>query len=342
MLRAFQDSGEVLLLALNEQPAVAGRVLLVNTDSTLITKALSKTAKEVVEWNWSWTNQSPLPWPPAETFDAIFLHLPAVRELVDLACETCASRLAPGGKFYVYGSNAAGMKSIANHFEPWFGSSEVLVYKHRERVVSAVASKTTRKPKVLLQEWEKSFKVELGERMVTLVSYPGMFSHGRIDEGTKLLLENLPAVTAETRVLDLGTGTGILARALREQLADCVIDAVDVNAFAVEAAKKNVPGATIYWGDGWSALPKDTQYDVIVSNPPVHQGLVQTSDFLEAFIKDSAKRLKVDGSFTLVVQSTIPVKRLFQSAGMKVEMIAQNTVYQIWRGYRGDASMRLS
>lgn len=341
MIRAFQDSGEILLLALQEQP-VSGRVLLVNADSELVTKTMAKTAKEVVEWSWNWSTRSPLAWPPAELFDAVFLRIPAVRELFDLACEVCASRLAPGGTLYVYGANGAGMKSIANHFEPWFESSEVMVYKHRERVVSAVRAATKRTPKAALKDWEKTFKVELNQTPVALVSYPGMFAHGTLDEGTKLLLEHLPSVSSITRVLDLGTGTGILARALRDQCSDCVIDAVDANAFAVEAAKKNVPGATIYWGDGWSALPKDAQYDVIVSNPPVHRGLIQTSDLLEAFIKDSAKRLKVDGSFTLVVQSTIPVKRLFHSAGMKVEMIAQNTVYQVWRGYRGDAALRLS
>ncbi len=87
-------------------------------------------------------------------------------------------------------------------------------------------------------------------------------------------LEVLPA-TASADVLDLGTGSGAIALAIRQQRGQARVTAVDRSADALDVARANaqrlgldvrfLPGN---WQDGVS-----DHYDLIVSNPPyVAQG----------------------------------------------------------------------
>ncbi len=71
------------------------------------------------------------------------------------------------------------------------------------------------------------------------------------------------------KIVDLGTGSGCIAIALKKQL-NCEMDAVDISApalqVAMENAKINQVDITFYKGDFLEPL-HDT-YDVIISNPP--------------------------------------------------------------------------
>ncbi len=78
------------------------------------------------------------------------------------------------------------------------------------------------------------------------------------------------------RVLDLGTGSGALALAIKHARSDAQVVAVEASAAALEVARGNAArlGLTIDWrrGEWFTAVPGE-RFDVIVSNPPyVAQG----------------------------------------------------------------------
>jgi release factor glutamine methyltransferase len=78
----------------------------------------------------------------------------------------------------------------------------------------------------------------------------------------------------ETSVLDFGTGTGCIAIALAAKCPNAKIVATDISSDALELAKQNAARNKIaeqiefLRGNGFAALPKNSQFDLIISNPP--------------------------------------------------------------------------
>ena len=78
---------------------------------------------------------------------------------------------------------------------------------------------------------------------LTLATDSGVFSPGRLDPGTRLLLETAPPPPADGDLLDLGCGYGPLALVLARRAPAARIWAVDVNARALALCEGNVAAA---------------------------------------------------------------------------------------------------
>jgi|SaaInlV_100m_DNA_5_1039725.scaffolds.fasta_scaffold00907_6 release factor glutamine methyltransferase len=92
---------------------------------------------------------------------------------------------------------------------------------------------------------------------------------------TELLVEialslQLPG---DAKILDLGTGTGAIALALKSERPEWQITAVDLMPGAIELAKRNainldISGIQWQQGNWFEPLPESATFDLIVSNPP--------------------------------------------------------------------------
>jgi release factor glutamine methyltransferase len=85
------------------------------------------------------------------------------------------------------------------------------------------------------------------------------------------LLGGAMASLATPQVVDLGTGSGAIALALKHRLPEAQVTAVDTSAAALAVARSNGDrlGLPIDWrhGDWWQAVP-GRRFDLAVSNPP--------------------------------------------------------------------------
>ena len=92
-------------------------------------------------------------------------------------------------------------------------------------------------------------------------------------QDTELLVEEALKTTAEdSRVLDLCTGSGAVAVAIKHSRPDAAVTALDISKDALETAKKNAEqnGCEIEFlgSDLFEELGAERKFDVIVSNPP--------------------------------------------------------------------------
>lgn len=97
-----------------------------------------------------------------------------------------------------------------------------------------------------------------------------------------VLLGAWAEVTDARRVLDIGTGTGLIALMVAQRTRDARIEGIDVDEAAVEQAEENVAASP--WKDRILIRKEDirqtqeTGYDVIVSNPPYFEEQVTCPD----------------------------------------------------------------
>jgi release factor glutamine methyltransferase len=92
---------------------------------------------------------------------------------------------------------------------------------------------------------------------------------------TELLIElclNLIPTDSVFKILDLGTGSGIIAITLAAECPHTQISATDFSLAALDIAKRNaekhrINNIEFYHSDWFSSVP-NTQFDLIISNPP--------------------------------------------------------------------------
>ena len=115
---------------------------------------------------------------------------------------------------------------------------------------------------------------EQGFRRLTLIVKPGVFIPR---PETEILVEHALAAVADVTapvVVDVGTGTGAIALAIKDERPDARVLAIDVSHDAVALARENAVRAhldvEVAVGDLLDPVPEDLRraVDLVVSNPP--------------------------------------------------------------------------
>ena len=119
------------------------------------------------------------------------------------------------------------------------------------------------------------------------------FKNFSIDDSTAAMKTGTDAVLLgawtpsgnETRILDIGSGTGILALMMAQRNPKTEIDAVEINLAAANLAKKNVsispwPERIYIFNDSVQefALKANHVYSLIISNPPFFTDSLKAPD----------------------------------------------------------------
>lgn len=172
---------------------------------------------------------------------------------------------------------------------------------------------------------------------IRLVSHPGVFGHGKLDEGTRLLLETLPASLPATQhdVLDVGCGDGILAAWLARRGAR--VTAADVSHFAVEATRRTLAAndlvGEVLASDVYAALAERC-FDAIVSNPPFHQERAVDYGPAGRLILEAPDHLRSGGQLILVANAFLPYPDLLERAFGSFDILADDRRFRVYRAVK--------
>ena len=173
-------------------------------------------------------------------------------------------------------------------------------------------------------------------RTLTVASWPGVFAHGGLDEGTALLLDALDTLEPAGRVLDFACGAGVVGAALAQRHSSIQLELCDHDALALDAAAATLSAngieANIIASDGLDEVPGP--FDWIVSNPPFHQGVRTDFTVAERFIAQAPNRLKPDGRLVLVANRHLPYRRWLDRAFGGHEEIAANARFVVLSAHR--------
>ncbi|ADM27029.1 methyltransferase small [Ignisphaera aggregans DSM 17230] len=165
---------------------------------------------------------------------------------------------------------------------------------------------------------------------------PGLFSYRQIDEGTRLLIENLE-IPSEGRVLDLGCGYGAIGIVVALLNPKLEVYMVDINREAVRLAERNVirnkidpQRIKIFQGNLYEPV-KDILFNAIYSNPPYSAG----SQVIEELITQAPQHLKTAGIIQIVARKGAEkVYKLMKETFGNVETVASKRGYKVFKSYK--------
>lgn len=149
----------------------------------------------------------------------------------------------------------------------------------------------------------RSLALRLADREVTVETASGVFSPGRLDLGTEVLLRTVPDPPPSGDLIDLGCGWGPVALTLALRAPDARVWAVDVNERALDLVRRNARRLGL---DGVRAVtpdevPDDVALAALWSNPPIRVG----KEALHAMLLRWLPRLAAGADGYLVVQRNL-------------------------------------
>jgi 16S rRNA (guanine1207-N2)-methyltransferase len=225
--------------------------------------------------------------------------------------------LKVGGRLYVVGAKDRGILTIAKRIEQLFGSVETLEISKGQRVLLAHKSVTT-------------------QATAEGAALP-VFADNKLDEGTRLLLDALEVCTTD-EALDIGCGAGLIGLHIARLASEGSVTMVDVSLAAVAAsqqavAESKLTNIQVMPSDGAQAVLTQ-RFDLVVTNPPFHQGGIQTTAIAERFIREAAQILRPQGLFYLVANRFLKYEPILRACFQDVEEVGGDTRYKVLRATR--------
>lgn len=168
--------------------------------------------------------------------------------------------------------------------------------------------------------------------IVKMKQYPGVFSQNRIDNATRFLLGNLNFRENEKTVLDLASGSGILAKAVQHHKPDAEIHLMDDSYMAVESSKLNLDERTahFHWTDTLDDIDKSVSFDLVVSNPPFHLDHEVNTEIAIELFREVAGRLNKGGRFISVSNRHLGYKPFLKKFFTYCDELAANKKFIIY------------
>jgi 16S rRNA (guanine1207-N2)-methyltransferase len=254
------------------------------------------------------------------------VFLPKSREEIAFAFSAVTRVLQANAAVFVVGPKRSGIRSSVPLIEQYFGP--VLDTRTARHCVSIRASKQATPAEF---HAEAAYEVEALGRRLHVVTLPGVFSYGRLDDGTRFLLDHLPAAALD-RALDWACGAGAIGCALKLSRPEAVVDLVDSHVMAVESTRRTLAANGL---DPERAWPSDGlsditgRYDLIVTNPPFHAGHKTDHTVTDRLIRQAGRHLTSRGRLVLVTNAFLKTEHLLRNAFRQVRIVAEDPRYKV-------------
>ncbi|AGI25894.1 ribosomal RNA small subunit methyltransferase C [Pseudomonas sp. ATCC 13867] len=269
--------------------------------------------------------------PPEGAFEAAVLFLPKSRELTDYLFAALA-HCVPDGELYLVGEKRAGVERASKQLAV-FGRASKLDSARHSQLWHAHIDGAPGAPD--LHTLAQRYELPLADGPLQVVTLPGVFSHGRLDRGSALLLEQLDGLPTG-QVLDFGCGAGVIGAILKRRYPASQLALLDVDAFALESSRLTLAAngldGEVIAGDGIDAAPAGLA--AIVSNPPFHQGVHTSYAATEHLLRQSERHLALGGELRLVANSFLKYPPLIEQHLGPCQILAEADGFRIYSARR--------
>ena len=163
---------------------------------------------------------------------------------------------------------------------------------------------------------------ESPSRELTISNHANVYAREKLDIGARYFIENLPKVAADSKVIDLGCGNGVIGLTVLANQPEAHVQFIDESTMAMASAKQNIMTNLPEVIDQCEFTLNDSltdieggSVDLILCNPPFHQNTATTDHIAWQMFRDSHRVLKKGGELRIIGNQKlayhIKLQRLF-------------------------------
>lgn len=263
------------------------------------------------------------------SLDRFYYRTSKEKAVVHHVLNAAARLLKTGGHLYLAGHKQEGIQTYIKKSAELLGSLAE-VTKNGPARLGVIEKKTC--GELLDDQHYTQLRLAVKENDRGFYTKPGVFGWDKIDQGSAFLAQHLDALLTDKqpKLLDLGCGYGYLAIKARN-LNPTLTHATDNNAAAILACKKNFEHygikGEVFADDCASSLVPG--YDIILCNPPFHQGFDTERVLTEKFVSACRRLLVPQGQALFVVNSFIPLEKVAATHFKHIQLIADNKRFKL-------------
>lgn len=188
-------------------------------------------------------------------------------------------------------------------------------------------------PHFALADYWKTYHHPLLDGL-TVYSLPGVFSAAELDVGTALLLSTLDSAI-KGKVLDLGCGAGVIGSMIKKRHPAAQVMMTDIHAMALASAQRtlaeNQLEGSVLASDVFSHV--EGKFDLIISNPPFHDGIDTAYRAVEELISQAKWHLTAGGELRIVANAFLPYPDLLERHFGSFEVLAHTSKFKVYSAH---------
>jgi len=264
-----------------------------------------------------------------EKYDWVIINLPRQKALLNMMLDCAANLLAKDGILWLAGENRAGIKSADKQMKLHFGRIRKLDNARHCTLLEADTrlSQDFFDPRAYRNHWD----LNCDDSGITVISYPGVFAHGRLDDGTALMLQALKTMILDGDVLDFACGAGVIGACIATQNPNTSITLLDTSALALRACSETLEAnhlnGLVLASDGLSEV--SGSFDYVVSNPPIHAGARTDNRLGLRLLELIHEHIRPGGKLILVANVHLPYENWLSTRFKRFGELAANDNYKV-------------
>jgi 23S rRNA (guanine1835-N2)-methyltransferase len=240
---------------------------------------------------------------------------------------------------------AAGMsrsihKSTLQLFENILGPTTTSLAKKKSRLIFVSRDESMNEGQ---SPYPHQYIVE-ADREYTIISHANVFSRDRLDNGSRLLIENMPVSNQYRQIIDLGCGNGLLGLIAASLNPQSEVFFIDESYMAVASAQQNFVTAFSYSRQAEFKVTNclqgitDVSKDLVLNNPPFHQQNATDDKIAWQMFGEARRVLKPQGELWVVGNRHLgyhaKLKKLFGNCNL----VASNNKYVVLKAAKKPAA----
>ncbi|BDX08099.1 class I SAM-dependent methyltransferase [Planctobacterium marinum] len=268
-----------------------------------------------------------------EKYDGIVLYLPKAKKHTVWMIAYLATQLKQEGLLCLVGENKGGIKSSGKLLEAVGERANKLdSARHCSIFATVVSESKTFELDKFVTKHTVQVPGKAGNIELQLASLPGVFSHGELDAGTQLLLENI-TTAPDGKILDFACGCGVVGAYLAKLNSSINIQLSDINALALHCSELTMSKTEANFNVVASNGLADVQgsFKAIYTNPPFHTGLETDYTITDKFIRDAKQKLLSGGELWLVANRFLPYAEQLKQSFSNCKVMAQTSKFTLYR-----------